>query len=520
MRAWFPQLPGTAGGTGPTGPTGATGAAGSGAAASLVFSPGGTAGGNVFTTEASLATATGALKGAAYTIFFDLSHVAGAYTFTTAGALALAQGGTWTDEGFGYAITFSNGTTLPAPPVSIQGALSVVVSQAAALCTVAVLGTTEIADDVAVTTSAAGAFINSSAGTWIVYLKNSAEIGGGSNTERALQTSGGQVVLFAEDGALVEAFAADAGCILWILSPNLSGLQGNLDATLYTIAFNSGLAIDLLGGAVAGIHPANAKNTFLGDGTTGKRYWSNGTTWLQLGTIVGTYASRPVPGLAGRRFIASDTGVVEFVDDGSAWRPEIYGFLGTEAAPSGSTAGYTFTNTAGGTLTQSGGVATIHAGGGSADQVTMADKPRTAGQSIVACLRGYMLPTQDGAFCSFGIHLRNPTTGGIILLALTLSTLTTPNYGGNLLQGEIYTNATTFSSRYFNLRSFGYGTTGTIWIRMIESGGNYVFGFSQDGRNFESAGGPAIAAGNTQAGFFLNPNSLTGAVDALSLFIG
>jgi hypothetical protein len=238
--------------------------------------------------------------------------------------------------------------------------------------------------------------------------------------------------------------------------------------------------------------------------------------------LSGTYAARPAPGTKNRIYVSTDSGILLFFDDGTAWRPLIDGITGTETAPSGSTAAYTFTNTSSnGQFFQTAGVATLRSlGGGGSDAINMADAPRSAGQSIVAALRGYMLPTQDGAFCSFGIHLRNPTTGAIILLAVTLSTLTSPNYGGNLLQGEIYTNATTFSSRYFNLRSFGYGTLGTIWMRMIESGGNYTFGFSLDGRNFESAGGPAIAAGNTQAGFFVNANSLTGAVDALSLFIG
>jgi hypothetical protein len=505
-------IPGSVGGGGGGGGLG-------GGGSSLVFSPGGTAGPNVFTTEATLAAATATLNGGEYTIFFDLSHVAGTYAFTTVGMLALAGGGKWTDDGLSYTITFNAGTTLPAPPALIAGTLTVDVAQAVPLCTVSgTNGVTAVFDDAAIEVSGAGAFILCTAGIYYVAIYGNVEIGGGSNTERALQTSGaGAIELIAADQTTVQAFAIDSGCTVSVASADLGGIDGVTDPVLYQRLLCEGLFVDRVGGAVAAVPAASA--FFLDDTQTGKKYWAKGSNWLQLGTTLAAYASRPPAGLAGREFVATDTGVVKFVDDGTNWRPMVDGVMGTEVAPAGSLAAYTFTNTAGGSFFQTAGIATIRAGGGSADQITMADKPRAGGQGITCALRGYMLPTQDGAFCSFGVHLRNPTSGAIILLALTLSTLTSPNYGGNLLQGEIYVNATTFGARFFNLRSFGYGTLGTIWLRVIESGGNYVFGFSQDGRNFESAGGPAIAAGNTQAGFFLNPNSLTGAVDCLSLVI-
>lgn len=73
--------------------------------------------------------------------------------------------------------------------------------------------------------------------------------------------------------------------------------------------------------------------SFVAPGTSGNLLTSNGTTWTSAvraaDTSIGVYASRPAVGTAGHRYITTD-GYTEFVDDGSLWRPMIFGRLGYE----------------------------------------------------------------------------------------------------------------------------------------------------------------------------------------------
>lgn len=245
---------------------------------SVVFRPGGVASGNVYVTEAALATATQSFNGAPYTIFFDLSLVSRTYTFTTVGALGLAENGTWTDGGLGYTLNFVNGTTLTDHP-NLEGSLRVIQDQAATVVTQAsdairyLRGSSNIR-----TTAVAGK------GHWCTSNGNILTIVGKDEAflicpslAPIMYVNTGALTIVAADSSVMQSVVTDAVDYV-VVSPGAYAAGVNNLARL-TIA---GLLTDLQGDGPASI-PAGGANEGQSMISSGALYISNGTSWVEQG---------------------------------------------------------------------------------------------------------------------------------------------------------------------------------------------------------------------------------------------
>lgn len=250
----------------------------------LVFRPGGVPGGNVYTTEDTLATASQAFNGAPYSILWDLSLVGGNYTPTTVGSWALGANGIWDDGSKSYHLMFANGTTLPFPPLAVIGSFNPTVAQGVDVCTVAagVEGYTEFRNT-AIGLSAAGgkAFINA-AGNWDVFVKDTVQIestvAGGSFFVATGATGVINVIL--EDTAFIGlgGISAVGGGKASVIATSPSAVA---DASLNPILSFEGLYVDLFGGGTATI-PATGTTAGALLFSGGVLYQSNGVTWLAV----------------------------------------------------------------------------------------------------------------------------------------------------------------------------------------------------------------------------------------------
>jgi hypothetical protein len=265
----------------------------------LVFRPGGVADGNVYVDETALAEATQEIQGV-YTIVFDFSLVGFNYTVATVGLWDLAAGGMWTDEGYHYTLTFANETTLPSPPLIVDGHLWVSVAQSANVCTpgpsargsapfsgharsVAGTGLTRFQGYSACFNNAPGqgGFIVPTGSYWIVQLDNYVGIQG---------SAGPSPVFFAGAGGIMEvdmlgfsyaqpfAVGNGAGSALIVVG---SSPATYVTADMYPLFYSEGLYVDTIGGGPAAI-PAfpNNRGYLLFSG--GVFYQSNGAAWVAI----------------------------------------------------------------------------------------------------------------------------------------------------------------------------------------------------------------------------------------------
>jgi hypothetical protein len=220
----------------------------------FVFQPGGTAGGNVITSESALAAATAALNGAAYTLVMDFSHVGGTYVVTTVGSWNLGPNGTWTDSGLGYAFSFENGTTLPHPPAQVLGALTWQTKQALDVCspTLAEHFTTEFRNATIAICYNTGALINTKAGTAAIVFADSASSQRAGGAGFVFNASGGFLNVYANDFSFLSTGAVEktgsGTAFVYVGSPSAV-----IDASFYPLVVVQGLFVDLFGGGPATI---------------------------------------------------------------------------------------------------------------------------------------------------------------------------------------------------------------------------------------------------------------------------
>jgi hypothetical protein len=262
--------------TGPTGPTGATGATGGTGlpVPEFVFRPGGVPGGYVYTTEASLATATQALGNGftnvtPYVIVFDLTlnSTPGVYTITSTPGWALAPYGTWTDKGEGFTVVFANGTIVGDTP-NLAGALKISITQTSN-CSQATLGANPelrtIKDDASITQS------SSSSGSWVNINPSSTypmEINASGNASLTGVNAGtnpllnGKVNLFLEDAAQANHnIVSTANGTMSIAGP---ACQCTSD--VYAVVSITGLFTDLTGTGTSSIPAMGSGAMFSSNG--------------------------------------------------------------------------------------------------------------------------------------------------------------------------------------------------------------------------------------------------------------
>jgi hypothetical protein len=130
----------------------------------------------------------------------------------------------------------------------------------------------------------------------------------------------------------------------------------------------------------------------------------------------GPYSARPAAGHAGARYLASD-GLVEFVDDGTAWRPMLRGVPGTEVAPGNSIAAFTQVGHPPTHENVQGGCFYMFRLGGDGDQPGGYEVPRTGTQTFTVHIVPQIFPTEannQGQVGVPGIWVRDTAGGHLI----------------------------------------------------------------------------------------------------------
>jgi hypothetical protein len=475
MKAWTTGGGGGSGGTGTPTPS------------VFVYRPGGTPSANVFVTQAALDAAVALTQGPVI-IEIDDSVVSPAVLTTPSPAWRPAKVRNVTLVGYGS----QSGATFPIVSltgtlnsVGVYDTLDITLSGGAAA---AILAANEVAiitfrGNVLINTPAAVPFIDATANgaNIAIYWEDTCEIGIGNLLASVSAGSVGQVV--ALDYAQIGNNTLKGPAASW--------------------------AVDLTAGA---LFNANAQNNV----TPGVIVptWHGGG-----GSIIGTYAGRPAPAQQGRRYVCTDGSPVEFLDDGTLWRPLIDGTLGVETAPANSIAALTQVNFQAGTAASGvGGCAIITAAGNGAGVHNLQGLERAFafGQTALVCLKPWNnFKTQNVWF--WGIYLHD-TVGGTCE-SLALGTDTDQNAGlpfgaiGNKIDRITWTApGTVLANPLEDITYFGSGER--IWLRLRSHGPNQAGAsiegaYSTDGKNFVIYYDVAIATAFNRAGFFADPLIVT-----------
>lgn len=218
-------------------------------------------------------------------------------------------------------------------------------------------------------------------------------------------------------------------------------------------------------------------------------------------SLYGTYASRPLATsvAAGTRYIASD-GLVEYVSDGSAWRPIILGAVGTEVAPGNQvSSSWTAMGTAISKRNIQGGCVYLLGAAGSNPSLSGYEKPKLSGQTIIVHAIRQEVPSTSSAVAPSalaGVWARDSVGGRAAVIAFGKDTNTSQkNVVVATLNSTTSWNATVLSATDDTV-SHG------VWLRIKDDGTNNVFGYSMDGINFFDAVSTTwVPSRGTQYGF-------------------
>lgn len=244
------------------------------------------------------------------------------------------------------------------------------------------------------------------------------------------------------------------------------------------------------------------------------------------GILSGLYSTRPAAGTVDRIFVCTDPGIVQFFDDGTAWRPLVdqIGRIGTESAPGGSVAGYTFTNDASScTLAQSCGVASIVGLGSSSspsNKFGLAGVALAPGKKVETCLKGGTVgnlsgTNLSGAVTAYGVYIRQ-TSGDV---RHVFQCFPGNSSVGTQFEVQVFTGAT-FGSTLYGPEVTEFGNTTPTWMRIRDDGTNFNYEISLDGTFWHTLFQEADSASFNEAGFHAYPYGGSVRVDALSLIVG
>lgn len=242
------------------------------------------------------------------------------------------------------------------------------------------------------------------------------------------------------------------------------------------------------------------------------------------GVILKPYAMRPSPSAnPDSLFICSDPGIVNFVSDGTAWRPLVGpngGTIGTESAPGNSTAAYTAINSA--VKAASVGVLEVSHVNAGVNLIAGAEVPRTAGQSVTASVQFGMGSTVvTNAQIIGGVYVRDSTSDQCYSIGCDYLT-GAAGLTKLLLLASLWSNSTTYGSDIQNSTSWENMPQVPISYQITDDGTNIHFNFSWDNVTFFSlaaiapTGGPAAY---DRAGVFVSPTSAAGFLKALSFLV-
>ena len=264
---------------------------------SFIFRPGGTAGGNVVTTEAQLVAALAGIVGTWY-LQIDLSlHGSTHYIFTTVGSLTIPPGGIWTDNSQYYGLWFTNGTSLTNWPIETKGALTIIVEQSVAVYTTAVDGLLFwFNGDTVIEVLGSPLFHVTSGGFVGVEFKDQALADVFSSSPFLLGDSGSTVQLFLYDSAGAYGTAVVVANGTGFVNPYSTPVW--MDPSIYPLVKfpnQGGLLVDYYGTMVANVLASRCQEgTIIFNGTNGVFSYSNGTAWVELNALAMAYTATTV----------------------------------------------------------------------------------------------------------------------------------------------------------------------------------------------------------------------------------
>jgi hypothetical protein len=202
------------------------------------------------------------------------------------------------------------------------------------------------------------------------------------------------------------------------------------------------------------------------------------------GTTYGLYSSLPAAGNSGARYVCSD-GAVEFIDDGSEWRPLINGRRGKKVT---AVSTWTAINAGGRATTNSDTGGAIYM---NAANITTAEDLRILKKTSPAApytVTAHLRPTtHGGTYGGVGLVFRQASNGyvrafGVIgggFLNFIVRAYTANNNG---VSPTFSTSADLTPPGTLGAPTFGLQNG--LWLRIADDNVNQLFSWSGDGQNF------------------------------------
>ncbi len=217
-------------------------------------------------------------------------------------------------------------------------------------------------------------------------------------------------------------------------------------------------------------------------------------------TKYGLYANRPAPGVAGNRYIASD-GRVEFVDDGSSWRPYINGVVGTQPP--------TISNfspiAAGATFADQAGAIVMTGTSGAVDTFAGLGTPKGNTITVEAFFTWSMLTWNAGDAAAVGIFVQDSASTVLTSFGVIWENIIQVMPAVLSYEVDDNTNPGTWTSTVF------YNTIATslggVWLRFKDTGVNHTFEISANSKDWILVGSRPratfVPGGGDRVGFYI-----------------
>lgn len=211
-------------------------------------------------------------------------------------------------------------------------------------------------------------------------------------------------------------------------------------------------------------------------------------------TGFGVYAARPVSGSLGQRYVTSD-GAVEWINDGSVWRPLLAGTVGNQVPP---VAAWTTVLGVAVTFGDAQGTALAVGPGSGSDNICGLLVAKTAPVTATMHVR----QASSGNSATAGVVVRDSGTGALVIFGSYSSGI------GDFYNVGVFnfTNPSTFASTVV-IAPNDFARTVGAWLRVVDTGFMQSFQASPDGRNWLTLG-TQVSSGD-EVGIFVNDSAAT-----------
>lgn len=194
----------------------------------------------------------------------------------------------------------------------------------------------------------------------------------------------------------------------------------------------------------------------------------------------GTYASRPTAGTSGNRYTVSDGAAVDFLDDGTEWRPMIGGCPGWEVATSNSIAAYTQVGLAPTASNVQCGCLYFQKTSVGGNSLCGYEQAKTSGQAITVHLKALQgtsgSVTHGIAFA--GVWVRDTVSGKVEGIFVGPDGTSTTNCINVYTWSALNTYVGNPAGAVSSIPAEG------VWLQVVDTTTSLQFNYSMDGLNF------------------------------------